>query len=196
MSSPSMITSPRLTPIRKVMRLSSDVPALRSPIPRWISTAHQTASTTLANSARKPSPVVLTMRPRCSVIFGSTSCPRCALSRSCVPSSSPPSAVSSPQHRRQGSRRDGVLGAVSWPSLSDADHSRTAAQAPRNQRWPRPAPMICGQQPAAVPNGWGAAGLPLRYVPVQPGISKEDAPWGGRVRRLTGTGRDHLRRTR
>src|SRR6266850_6096679 len=34
-----------------------------------------------------------------------------------------------------------------------ANHSRTAAQAPRNEQWPRSAPMICGQQPAAVPNG-------------------------------------------
>jgi ABC-type uncharacterized transport system substrate-binding protein len=40
--------------------------------------------------------------------------------------------------------------------------------------------LICGQKPATVPNGWGAAGLPLCYAPVQPGISKEDAPWGGR----------------
>jgi hypothetical protein len=26
--------------------------------------------------------------------------------------------------------------------------------------------MICGQQPATVPNGWGAVGLPLSYVTV------------------------------
>ena len=43
------------------------------------------------------------------------------------------------------------------------------------QRWPRSALMICGKQPATVPNGWGAVGLPLCYVPMQPGISKEDA---------------------
>jgi transposase-like protein len=35
------------------------------------STAQRTASTTLANSTRRPSPVVLTMRPRCSLILGS-----------------------------------------------------------------------------------------------------------------------------
>src|ERR1700737_379713 len=34
-----------------------------------------------------------------------------------------------------------------------ANHSRTAAQAPRNEQWPRSAPMICGQQSAAVPKG-------------------------------------------
>src|SRR5262249_2585834 len=43
-----------------------------------------------ANSAKKPSPVFFTMRPRCSPIFGLTSCPRWALSLSCVPSSSTP----------------------------------------------------------------------------------------------------------
>src|ERR1700737_1682891 len=32
-------------------------------------------------------------------------------------------------------------------SLSEADHSRTAAQAPRNERWPRAAPVICGHRP-------------------------------------------------
>src|SRR5437762_953543 len=32
----------------------------------------RTASTTLANSSSRPSPVVLTMRPPCAVIFGST----------------------------------------------------------------------------------------------------------------------------
>jgi hypothetical protein len=41
---------------------------LRPAISRWNSTAQRTASTTLANSASKPSPVVLTMRPRCSAI--------------------------------------------------------------------------------------------------------------------------------
>jgi catechol 2,3-dioxygenase-like lactoylglutathione lyase family enzyme len=47
-------------------------------------------STALANSANKPSPVCFTVRPRCSLIFGSTSSPRCAFRRSCVPSSSEP----------------------------------------------------------------------------------------------------------
>jgi hypothetical protein len=38
--------------------------------------------------------------------------------------------------------------------------------------------MIAGGGTAKVPNGWGAVGLALCYVPVRPGISKEDAPWG------------------
>ena len=54
------------------------------------STAQRTAFTTLANSASKPSPVFFTIRPLCCLIFGSTSSPRWALSRSCVPSSSAP----------------------------------------------------------------------------------------------------------
>jgi hypothetical protein len=61
------------------------MPASRSIIPRCNSAAQRTASTTLENSANIPSPVVLTMRPECSLIFGSTSSRRCALSRSCVP---------------------------------------------------------------------------------------------------------------
>src|SRR5215471_12772516 len=47
---------------------------------RWTSTAHRTASTTLTNSAKKPSPVFLTIRPRYSAIFGLTSSPRWAFS--------------------------------------------------------------------------------------------------------------------
>ena len=42
--------------------------------------AQRNASTTLANSTSNPSPVVLTMRPRCSAIFGSISSRRSALS--------------------------------------------------------------------------------------------------------------------
>jgi hypothetical protein len=49
-----------------------------------------TASTTLANSTSMPSPVVFTMRPRWSVIFGSRSSRRSALGRSSVPYSSAP----------------------------------------------------------------------------------------------------------
>ena len=64
--------------------------ASRSTIARWISTAQRTASTTLGNSTSTPSPVSLTMRPRCFLIFGSVSWRRCAFSRSSVPSSSAP----------------------------------------------------------------------------------------------------------
>ena len=66
-------SSPSFIPTRKVMRLSSGVSVLRSIIPRWISTAQCTASTTLGNSASSPSPVFFTTRPWCSEIFGSTS---------------------------------------------------------------------------------------------------------------------------
>jgi len=38
--------------------------------------------------------------------------------------------------------------------------------------------MICGPAAGHDPHGWGAAGLRLCYVQVQPGISKEDAPLG------------------
>ena len=49
-----------------------------------------TASTALANSTSMPSPVVLTMRPRCEAIVGSTRAFLTAFSRASVPSSSTP----------------------------------------------------------------------------------------------------------
>jgi hypothetical protein len=57
-------------------------------IARCTSTAQRTASTTLANSTSSPSPVVLTMRPRCSAIFASTNSRRIARNAARVPSSS------------------------------------------------------------------------------------------------------------
>ena len=45
----------------------------RSAMPRWMRIAHSTASTALANSHSAPSPMSLTMRPRCSARSGSTS---------------------------------------------------------------------------------------------------------------------------
>ena len=90
MSPPSTMTSPRLMPMRNWISRSSAVPALRSSIARCTSMAQRTASTTLANSASTPSPAVLTMRPRCSRILGSSSSRRCAFRRSRVPSSSTP----------------------------------------------------------------------------------------------------------
>ena len=61
--------------MRKSMRRSAASPALRRPISACRRSAHRTASATLANSARNPSPVCLTMRPRCAAIPGSiTSC--------------------------------------------------------------------------------------------------------------------------
>jgi hypothetical protein len=61
MSPSSTMTSPRLTPMRNLMRRSSGTSGSRSIIPRWTSAAQRTASTTLANSANKPSPVFFTV---------------------------------------------------------------------------------------------------------------------------------------
>src|SRR5438105_2799393 len=77
-------------PMRNSMRLSVATPVSRSGIACCTSTAQRTASTTLANSTSRPSPVVLTMRPWCSAIVGSRSSWRKALRRSSVPSSSAP----------------------------------------------------------------------------------------------------------
>ena len=55
--------SPTLIPMRNSMRLSAATPVLRSAIACCTSTAQRSASMTLANSARRPSPVVLTIRP-------------------------------------------------------------------------------------------------------------------------------------
>ncbi len=52
------------------MRRSSGTPALRSTMPFCTSIAQRTASTTLRNSMRLPSPVRLTTRPRCAAIAG------------------------------------------------------------------------------------------------------------------------------
>src|SRR6266536_17162 len=77
-------------PMRSSIRLSCGTSVFCSATPRWISSAHRTASTTLANSARAPSPVFLTMRPRWSVILGSKSFFLRAFSCASVPSSSIP----------------------------------------------------------------------------------------------------------
>jgi hypothetical protein len=67
-----------MMPMRSSMRLSAVTLVFRSGIACCTATAQPTASTTLANSTSNPSPVVLTMRPRCSAIFGSTSSRRSA----------------------------------------------------------------------------------------------------------------------
>ena len=60
-------TSP--SSMRNWIRFSGFTPPLRSPIARWIATAHSTASTTLENSdQRAPRPMVLKRRLRCSVV--------------------------------------------------------------------------------------------------------------------------------
>jgi hypothetical protein len=64
-------------------------------------TAQRTASTMLANSTKSPSPVVLTMRPRYSAIFGSDTWRRSAVTAPRVPSSPPRSAANSRDIGRQ-----------------------------------------------------------------------------------------------
>jgi hypothetical protein len=60
------------TELDALLRLDRRVALGHTPLS---STAQRTASTTLANSAKKPSPVFLTIRPRCSAIFGLTNSP-------------------------------------------------------------------------------------------------------------------------
>jgi hypothetical protein len=54
----------------ELVRFCGEAPAFRSAMPRCIPTAQRTASTTPANSVRKPSPVFLTLRPRVHGDFG------------------------------------------------------------------------------------------------------------------------------
>jgi len=82
--------SPRLMPMRNLIRRPAGTSALRSAIAVCVSTAQRTASTTLASSTGRPSPVVLTMRPLCSAIVGSANSHRIAFSTASVPSSSAP----------------------------------------------------------------------------------------------------------
>jgi len=89
MSSPSMITSPRLTPIRSSRRRSGGIGSLIEREARCISTAQFSASTTLEKSASTLSPAVPTIRPPCAAISGSTA-RRSSPSTRCVPASSSP----------------------------------------------------------------------------------------------------------
>src|SRR5262249_51542378 len=78
MSSPSARTSPTWRPTRYLIRRSRRPPAAAAML-RCTTTAQRTPSIALATSIRMPSPVVLTMRPRCSAIFGSITSRRSAL---------------------------------------------------------------------------------------------------------------------
>ena len=70
MSCSSTITSPRLIPMRNLIRCSGGTSGLRSIIPRWTSTAQRTASTTLGKFRQQavagvlddPAPVLLDLR--------------------------------------------------------------------------------------------------------------------------------------
>jgi hypothetical protein len=68
--SASSTTSLRCRPIR-TLYCAQPAPALRSIAPCWSSIAQRTASTTLRNSARSPSPVRLTTRPLWTSMAGS-----------------------------------------------------------------------------------------------------------------------------
>jgi hypothetical protein len=137
MSSPSTIMSPMLTPMRKTMRFASVTSALRATMPRWITTAQPTASTTLANSTSAPSPVVLTMRPRWVAIAGSMSARRWAFSAPNVPTSS-------------------TLISRLYPTISEA---RMAA----SRRWMESLESLCkGPPPIVWADGLGQESSPRR----------------------------------
>jgi hypothetical protein len=72
MSPFSTTMSPTLIPTRHSMRWETGTEAFRSAMPACTSVAQRTASTTLENSTSRPSPVVFTIRPRCSAILLST----------------------------------------------------------------------------------------------------------------------------
>ena len=117
-----------LMPMRNSMRLSAGTPVLRSGIACCTATAQRTASTRLGNSASTPSPVVLTILPWCSAIFGSTSSWRSALRRF-LPRP-PPSAANTPPRRRRGSRRGGgSVACVTQHQVATATPQRPAAVA-------------------------------------------------------------------
>src|SRR5262245_61820188 len=85
----SSITSPRLTPMRKLMRRFSGSAQLHSPSCTCIAAAASTASTALANSASTLSPGMSTTRPRCFVTTSVTR-PRQVVSVRTVAASSSP----------------------------------------------------------------------------------------------------------
>jgi ABC-type branched-subunit amino acid transport system ATPase component len=91
----ALVLEPRVLrwmPTRNSMRRSGGRPALRSTMPFCISMAQRTASTTLRNSTRLPSPVRFTMRPLCTAMVGSIRSLRSARSRANVRSSSMPAS--------------------------------------------------------------------------------------------------------
>ncbi len=75
--------------MRNSMPLAGAASALRWAMLRWNSAAQASASVTLGNSTRKPSPVVLMRRPLHLARAGSISSSRTDFSRASVPVSSP-----------------------------------------------------------------------------------------------------------
>jgi hypothetical protein len=88
----------------------------------WV--AQRSASTTLENSTRKPSPVVLTMRPRCSLMYWSISSALIDLSRLRVPSSSAPISLEYPATSARGLRQDGEW----WSFVGETCAAQTSVQ--------------------------------------------------------------------
>src|SRR6516165_1984220 len=154
--------TPRLTPMRNRSRRSSGRSGSRSINPRWTSTAQRTASTTLGNSASRPSPVFFTMRPWCSVIFGSTSSPRCAFSLSCVPSSSAPISREYPatSAARMAARRRVEAMAGAGP-LVESSVPLTVAQLARHEM--RPTSRL-SQHRRLVEHGWTKRRINLMVI--------------------------------
>src|SRR6266404_9032382 len=146
-------------PIRNSIRWSCGTSVFCLAMPRWISTAQRAASTALANSTSMPSPVVLTIRPRCTVMAGSTSAFRNDLSCASVPSSSRPikrlypatSAASTAASRRstcsllkmhpRGSGKLNVHVAQLWADVR---------QCPR-PKWVKLRKTQCEQMPSGLP---------------------------------------------
>src|SRR5574341_538652 len=85
----SSITSPRLTPMRKVMRRFSGSAPLHWPSCACIAAAASTASTALANSASMLSPGMSTTRPRCFATTSATRLRQVVSVRTVAASSSP-----------------------------------------------------------------------------------------------------------
>ncbi len=84
----STMMSPTSMPTRnKRRRFSGTADALLTTA-SWNSSAQRTASTALANSAMKPSPVLLTIRPACRRTEGWTNPTMVELKVACVASSS------------------------------------------------------------------------------------------------------------
>src|SRR5215831_11710541 len=145
-------------PMRSSMRLSAATPMFRSGIACCTATAQRTASTTLANSTSRPSPVVLTMRPRCPAIFGSKSSRRSALSCSSVTSSSAP--ISREYPATSAARIAASLRSTRSPLkdfLPRARHARVRRRAPLGSRCPRTHGCSSIMAPSSGGNGTAAS---------------------------------------
>jgi hypothetical protein len=111
-------------------RLFSFDVVLRADIPhRRLRPTDQDQKQALGETS-KPSPVVLTMRPRCSVIFGSISSARIALSRLRVPSSSVPISREYPATSAASIAARRRVWLMSPRPRPSADRTRTARGAP------------------------------------------------------------------